>query len=179
MLQTETRASASAPVVGEQANQYLTFALSKEVFALGILAIKEIIEYTDLTEVPMMPSYIRGVINLRGAVVPVLDLSVRFGREASPVTKRTCIVIVEINAGGQNQDFGIVVDTVNAVLEIPTTDIEPPPSFGANIRIDFIRGMAKVSGRFVILLELDRILAAEEWEALAQAGEPTTGAANG
>ena len=146
----------------EQSQQYLTFVLGCEVFAIGILAIKEIIEYAQLTAVPMTPPYVRGVINLRGAVVPVLDLSVRFGRPASTVTKRTCIVIVEVEAAGERHDIGVVVDAVNAVLDIPSTHIEPPPAFGARIRTDFIQAMGKVDGKFVILLDVSRILAAEE-----------------
>src|SRR5579872_3923443 len=106
----------------EPVSQYLTFVLSGEVFAMGILAIKEIIEYTDLTTVPMTPEYVRGVINLRGAVVLVLDPSVRFGRQPGPVTKRTCIVIVEVEAAGDRHDMGLVVDAVNAVLDIPAQD---------------------------------------------------------
>src|SRR5258708_2008580 len=152
----------SSPSVPAQAAQYLTFTLGSEVFAIGILAIKEIIEYSALTPVPMMPAYVRGVINLRGAVVPVLDLSVRFGKPASPVTKRTCIVIIEICTSGQRQDVGIVVDTVDSVLDIPPDQIEPPPAFGARISTDFIQGMGKVNGRFVILLDVNCVLAPEE-----------------
>src|SRR4030095_9453013 len=103
---TTARGSSSVPA---QVAQYLTFNLGSEVFAIGILAIKEIIEYSTLTTVPMMPTYVRGVINLRGAVVPVLDLSVRFGKAPSPVTKKTCIVIIEISAAGERQDVGVVV----------------------------------------------------------------------
>ncbi|HET9107446.1 MAG TPA: chemotaxis protein CheW [Steroidobacteraceae bacterium] len=147
--------------------QYLTFMLAGETFALGILAIKEIIEYANPTAVPMMPEYLRGVINLRGLVVPVIDLAVRFGKVASPVTKRTCIVIVEIEVDGERHDIGVVVDAVNAVLEIPRSEIEPPPSFGARIRTDFIAGMGKVEGRFVMLLDPQHVLAAGEIEALA------------
>ena len=182
MLQTvnpEVNAIARAGAVGEQAQQYLTFVLGGEVFAMGILSIKEIIEYKQLTTVPMTPAYVRGVINLRGAVVPVLDLSVRFGKQSSPVTKRTCIVIIEIDAGGERHDIGVVVDTVNAVLNIPSTDIEPPPSFGARIHTDFIRGVGKVQGQFVILLDVDRILPSEEMLALADVREPASPAANG
>jgi purine-binding chemotaxis protein CheW len=183
MFQANTQATATrpAPVPGssEQMHQYLTFVLNSEVFAIGILAIKEIIEYTDLTTVPMTPQYVRGVINLRGAVVPVLDLSVRFGRAASPVTKRTCIVIIEIRLGEGRHDIGIVVDAVNAVLDIPATDIEPPPSFGARIRTDFIQGMAKVNGRFVILLHVNQVLAADELLALAETADPHAVEANG
>ncbi len=142
--------------------QYLTFMLAGEVFAIGILSIKEIIEYGSLTDVPMAPPCIRGVINLRGAVVPVMDLGVRFGKRSSEVTKRTCIVIVEALRQGQREDVGVVVDAVNAVMEIPAADIEPPPRFGANIRTDFIRGLGKVDGRFVILLDTDRVLSIDE-----------------
>lgn len=142
--------------------QYLTFMLSGEPFAIGILCIKEIIEYGGLTEVPMMPACIRGVINLRGSVVPVLDLAVRFGKKSAEVTKKTCIVIVEVKVGEQSQDMGVVVDAVNAVLEIPRSEIEPPPAFGAKIRTDFIEGMGKVNGNFVILLNVNLVLSIEE-----------------
>ncbi len=149
--------------------QYLTFMLGGEIFAIGILAVKEIIEYGGLTEVPMMPECIRGVINLRGAVVPVLDLASRFGKAATAVTKRTCIVIVEVVNGDAQMVVGVVVDAVNAVLEIPASEIEPPPSFGAKIRTDFIEGMGKVNGKFVILLDIDRIISLDELGALAEA----------
>ena len=159
-------AVAAAPV--EQAAQYLTFVLGAETFAIGIMAIKEIIEYSSLTEVPMMPTYVRGVINLRGAVVPVLDLPVRFGKAASAVSKRTCIVIIEVALGSERHTLGLVVDAVNAVLDIPTSEIEPPPAFGASIRTEFIRGMVKVNSKFVILLDVDHALAADEVQALTE-----------
>jgi purine-binding chemotaxis protein CheW len=146
--------------------QYLTFMLGGESFATGILAIKEIIEYGGVTTVPMMPDCVRGVINLRGAVVPVMDLSVRLGRPATAVTKRTCIVIVELAVIGERHVVGMLVDAVNAVLDIPAADIEPPPSFGAKIRSDFIAGMGKVNGRFVILLDVNSVLATEEVAAM-------------
>jgi len=149
--------------------QYLTFMLGGEVFAIGILSIKEIIEYTGLTEVPLMPACIRGVINLRGAVVPVLDLAVRFGKHPSDVTKKTCVVIVEVNTGEERHVMGVVVDAVNAVLKIAASEIEPPPGFGAKIRNDFIEGMGKVNGKFVILLNVNQVLSTEEIGALARA----------
>src|SRR5690348_1833072 len=164
-----TRAAAVA--TAEQSRQYLMFVLGGESFAMGILAIKEIIEYSDLTQVPMMPAYVRGVINLRGAVVPVIDLCVRFGKQPSAVTKRSCIVIIEIDAAGERHDIGVVVDAVNAVLEIPSSEIEPPPSFGAHIRTEFIQGMGKVNGRFVILLDVNHVLAVEEMGVLTGAQE--------
>jgi len=164
--------------------QYLTFMLGGEIFAIGILGIKEIIEYGQLTEVPMMPGFIRGVINLRGSVVPVVDLSCRFGRHSTEVTRRTCIVIVEVRAGEGQQDIGIVVDAVNEVLEIPQDQIEPPPTFGAKVRADFISGMGKVDGHFVILLSVDRVLSVEEmsqlgmgdWERYEQHGQEAVAA---
>lgn len=142
--------------------QFLTFQLGGEMFAIGILTIKEIIEYGELTSVPMMPSTVRGVINLRGAVVPVIDLQARFGKGAVVAGKRTCIVIVEVEAQGERQVIGVIVDAVNEVVDIPPEDIEPPPSFGARIRTDFIHGMGKVRGRFVILLELERVLSLDD-----------------
>lgn len=147
--------------------QFLTFVLDKETFAVGILAIKEIIEYHDLTTVPMMPDAVRGVINLRGSVVPVIDLAVRFGRKPTNVGKRTCIVIVEVNTG-ESQVIGVIVDAVNQVLEIPASDIEPPPPFGARIRSDFIYGMGKVDGKFVILLDVAHVLSVDELGMLAE-----------
>src|SRR3569833_2920 len=151
---------------GVQAEQYLTFLLGGEVYAMGILSIKEILEYQPVTTVPMTPAYVRGVINLRGAVVPVLDLSVRFGRPASEVTKRTCIVIIEVGAGESRQDVGIVVDAVQAVLDIPHNEIEPSPRFGMQVQTEFVQGMGKVNGKFVILLDVNQVLGPEEAAAL-------------
>lgn len=182
MFQADSREAApgaASPIGRESASaqvqQYLTFVLGGETFAIGILAIKEIIEYTDLTPVPMTPEYVRGVINLRGAVVPVLDLSVRFGRKPSPVTKRTCIVIIEVEAAGARHDIGVMVDSVNAVLDIRVSDIEPPPSIGTSIRTDFIEGMSSVNGRFFILLDVNHILAQQELLGLADARDAAEG----
>ena len=156
-------------------NQYLTFQVGGEKFALAILGIKEIIEYHNLTTVPMMPAFVRGVINLRGRVVPVVDLAARFGRVSSAVTNRTCIVIIEAKAEGEQQDIGVVVDLVNAVVEIPATEIEPAPSFGANIRADFIAGMGKVADRFVIILSMDKVLSLEDLALLERLDESAAG----
>jgi purine-binding chemotaxis protein CheW len=154
----QPRAVVAAQAAAAEPAQYLTFMLGAEVYAVGILGIKEIIEYPALTAVPMMPACVRGVINLRGAVVPVIDLQARFGRAASPVTKASCIVIVEIEAEGERQVIGMVVDAVNAVLDIAAAEIEPPPAFGARIRSDFIHGIGKVKGKFVILLDVQHVL---------------------
>ncbi|MFZ6801050.1 chemotaxis protein CheW [Undibacterium sp. Di24W] len=153
--------------------QYLTFLLSGEVYALGILNIKEIIQYGDLTEVPMMPSFIRGVINLRGKVVPVVDLAVRFGKGETAVSRRTSIIIIEMmqtDIAGQfeAQSLGIMVDAVNEVIDIAAADIEPPPTFGAKLRPDFISGMAKQLGRFIILLNLETVLSIQELSSIGQ-----------
>lgn len=158
--------------VDEQDRQYLTFMLNGEMFAMGILAIKEIIEYGNLTTVPMMPAFVRGVINVRGSVVPVVDLAARFGRRNSEITRRSCIIIIEVNTEqGEEQDIGVLVDAVSAVMEIPSTEIEPPPSFGARIRADFIQSMAKVEGKFVIVLNVDRVLSVEEMAMLSAAAD--------
>jgi len=164
--------------VADEPAQYLTFQLGGEMFAIGILAIKEIIEYGDLTTVPMMPRSVRGVINLRGAVVPVIDLQARFGRPPAVIGRRTCIVIVEVQSQSEQQQvIGVVVDAVNEVLDIAASDIEPPPAFGAQIRADFIRGMGKVRGRFVVLLDLDNTLSAEELATLPEiAADASAGA---
>lgn len=152
-------------------SQYLTFLLGREMFAIRILHIKEILEYTQPTTVPMIPSFIRGVINLRGSVVPVVDLSARFGREQSEITKRSCIVIVEVAAADGRQEIGMVVDAVSAVLEIPKHEIEPPPEFGAQIRTAFIHGMGKIDGKFVIILNVDKVLSVEDLSLASQAGQ--------
>ncbi|MFZ4535911.1 chemotaxis protein CheW [Propionivibrio sp.] len=158
----QAKAGALAVKKDEAPTQYLTFALGGEMFAVGILNVKEIIEYGNLTEIPMMPAFIRGVINLRGAVVPVIDLAARFGGKSTELGKRTCIVIVEVPDGDTRHDIGIMVDAVSEVLEIPSSEIEPPPSFGAKIRADFIFGMGKVAGKFVIILEINKVLSVEE-----------------
>ncbi len=165
----DTRMNATATQSVQVPTQYLTFMLGNDAYAMGILSIKEIIEYTTMTEVPLMPACVRGVINLRGAVVPVLDLQVRFGQPVSPVTKRTCIVIVEVPGPEGQQVMGVVVDAVNEVLDIDASDIEPPPTFGARIRSDFISGMGKIRGKFVILLNVDSVLDLDDLQALSQA----------
>ncbi|MBW8896852.1 MAG: purine-binding chemotaxis protein CheW [Massilia sp.] len=155
--------------VDGQTAQYLTFMLGGEAFGIGIMAVKEIIEFAGITDVPMMPDSIRGVINLRGAVVPVMDLAARFGRPRTVPGKRTCIVIVELAGEDGHQLTGVVVDAVSAVLDIPAADIEPAPSFGTRIRGDFIAGMGKVNGKFVILLNVDQVLALDGLPDLAAA----------
>lgn len=149
--------------------QYLTFTLNGEMYSIAILNVKEIIEYGSVTEIPMLPDFIRGVINLRGSVVPVIDLSSRFGSLPTKVARRTCIVIIELlQEGDTRYDIGIIVDSVSEVLEIYSNDIEPAPNFGVKIRTDFIAGMGKVNGRFVIILDVARVLSIEELALLTQ-----------
>lgn len=154
------------PAIEEQ-QQYLTFMLSGEMYATSILRIKEIIQYGQLTEVPRMPDFIRGVINLRGAVVPVIDLSARFGKKPTLVGRRNCIIIIEIATESETHSVGIMVDAVNAVLEIPAHEIEPAPSFGTDIRTDFIAGMGKINGKFVIILNIQHVLSMDDMATLA------------
>jgi purine-binding chemotaxis protein CheW len=157
--------------------QYLTFLLGGETFAIAILNIKEIIEYGNVTTVPMMPEFVRGVINLRGAVVPVIDLAMRFSRPPSPVTRRSCIVLIEVEIEDEQYIIGVTVDAVNEVLEIPNSEIEPPPPFGAKIRSDFIGGMGKIDGKFVIILDADKVLSVDEMASLTGTDSSATTAA--
>jgi purine-binding chemotaxis protein CheW len=143
-------------------SQYLCFRLAGEECAIGILRVREIIEYDTVTKVPAMPPWVRGVMNLRGSVVPVIDLTVKFGLPESPVTKRTCIVIAEVALDGEPAVMGIVVDAVSQVLELSAADIEPPPAFGTSVRVDYLLGLGKFGDRFVLLLDIDRILSAAE-----------------
>ena len=143
-------------------SQFLTFTLNNEVFGLGIMYVKEILEFRELTDVPMTPDFIRGVINLRGNVVPVIDLNVRFGGKKNDITKKTCIIIVEATQDNEKLDVGLLVDAVNEVLDIPVENIEPPPQFGSNLRVDFILGMGNVNNRFIILLNQNRVLSINE-----------------
>jgi len=150
----------------EESGQYLTFLQRGEMFAIAILGIKEIMEYGNLTTVPLMPKFISGVINIRGAVVPVIDLSARFGREKAVTTRRSCIVIIETLNDNEKMDIGIIVDSVSEVLEIASAEIEPAPRFGTNIRADFISGMGKVNDKFVIILDISRVLSVDEMSVL-------------
>jgi purine-binding chemotaxis protein CheW len=163
-------------IADDEQQQYLTFLLGGETFAIGILHIKEIIEYGNVTTVPMMPDFVKGVINLRGSVVPVIDLAMRFSRPPSPVSRRTCIVLIEVEAEGERYNIGITVDAVNEVLEIPGSEIEPPPAFGAKIRSDFIGGMGKINDKFVIILDAEKVLSVDEMASLTNADVAATAA---
>jgi len=144
--------------VADKEGKYLTFSLAKEDYGIGILKIKEIIGMMPITKVPRCPEFVKGVINLRGKVIPVLDLRMRFGVDAAEYTERTCIVVVEVDSGSKNIMVGLIVDSVSEVLNIKSDDIEETPSFGAKVKTDYILGMAKISGGVKILINIDRAL---------------------
>ena len=143
--------------------------LGDEHYAVDTLYVREILECTRFTPVPRMPAAVRGATNLRGSVVPVIDLQARFNGQLTPLGKRTCIVILEIAGPEHTQVIGIVVDAVNEVRELGAEHIEPTPAFGGSIRADFIRGMGKLDDRLVVMLDIGRVISAEEYVALNQA----------
>jgi purine-binding chemotaxis protein CheW len=160
----QTQGLATAKV--EHREQYLAFSLGRETFAMDIRSIREVIQFGAITEVPLMPPFIRGVINLRGSVVPVIDLGVRLDREATAVANRTCIVILELNGGESQAELGVIVDHVSEVLSIGQSEVEPAPAFGSDLRSEFIAGVAKVGDHFVIILDVNRVLSVDELAAL-------------
>lgn len=161
-IRANTPDAIKSTVSQSEMSDYLTFMVDNDLYAVQIMRVKEIIEYHGLTTVPMMPPFIRGVINLRGSVVPVVDLRVRFGNRPTDPTKKTCFVIVEVPAEKGWQEIGVVVDSVSEVLSIPGNEIEPPPTFGAKIRADFIDGMGKIDSGFVIILCVEKVLSVDE-----------------
>jgi purine-binding chemotaxis protein CheW len=162
-MQVNTRDPGALAARGaEERSQFLTFTLRDEIFAMDIRSVREVIQYGGITEVPLMPPAIRGVINLRGAVVPVVDLAARFGWAFTEISRRTCVVILELEQEGTRSVLGIMVDHVSEVQDIVSREIEPAPAFGCRLRPDFIQGVGKVGGRFVILLAVDQVLAIEE-----------------
>lgn len=143
---------------GAGEGKYLTFALGAEEFGLEILTVREIIGYISVTPVPRTPHYVKGVINLRGQVIPVMDLRLKFDMEASDVTDQTCIIVIETTQGQKEVSVGIVVDRVQEVLDIDGSDIDPPPQFSGSVSTDFILGIAKVGSAVKILLDIDQVL---------------------
>ena len=149
-----------------QSSQYLTFVVGDAEYGIGILRAKEIIEYDTVTAVPNAPPFVRGVINLRGRVVSVVDLAVRFGRQPAEVTRRSCIVVVEVDRGGTRDVVGIVADRVSQVVELPADAIEPSPAFGSGVRTDWLLGLGRADKGFVLLLDTDRMLS--DWDESAE-----------
>ncbi len=152
-------------------SQYLTFIISDEEFAVPIMRVKEIIEYQPLTQVPMVPDFISGAVNLRGAVVPVINLAIKFGMDAKPVNRRSCIVIMEITLEDELVILGVLVDKVLQVLDIPDSDIEPAPTFGAQIKTAFIQGMGRIDEKFIIILSINEVLSLDEISVLGSVQE--------
>ncbi len=165
---TETMDQA-VKVMADREGKYLTFTLASEEYGIGILKIREIIGMMPITSVPQTPDFVKGVINLRGKVIPVMDLRLRFGMEAIDYSERTCIIVVEIEGGGGTVQIGIVVDSVSEVLNIKGEEIEDTPTFGTKLNIDYILGMSKMEGGVKILLDIDKVLSAKEIAALDKA----------
>jgi purine-binding chemotaxis protein CheW len=155
------------------ATQYLTFFVHGEEYAVEILRVREVMESLPVTRVPSAPPAIRGVVNVRGAVVPIVDLGVRFGAAELPVTRFTCVVIVELPLDGDSVAMGLLVDRVNQVIELDKSRIEPVPPFGVRVRIDFLRAMGNVGEKFVMLLDAERILSTTDLLATAAAAAET------
>jgi len=147
--------------------QYLTFRVAEDDYAVGVLQVHEIIEYSDtITRVPNAPPAVRGVLNLRGRVVPVIDLALKFGLGATIPSRRTCVIIVELRTGNDLLVMGLLADAVDQVIDLTPADIQAPPAFGARVRIEFLDGLGAVADRFVMLLNLEHLLALDEVTAL-------------
>ncbi|MCK9362022.1 MAG: chemotaxis protein CheW [Syntrophales bacterium] len=146
----------------QREGKYLTFSLAGEEYGIGILKVKEIIGLMAITTIPRMPNYVKGVINLRGKVSPVIDLRLKFAMAEAEYTERTCIIVVEVSGAAGRLLVGIIVDSVSEVLNVKGADIEDTPSFGAKLDTEYILGMAKIGGRVKILLDIDRVLSSEE-----------------
>ena len=159
----------SSASIAAHGGKYLTFALGKEEYGLEILKVREIIGYMDITAVPRTPPYVKGVINLRGQVISVIDLRAKFGMESTERTEQTCIIVVDIRCGGRKLNTGIVVDHVSEVLNIGAEQIEDAPSFGTAVDTDFILGMGKIGQSVKILLDIDKVIGDADLKVLAEA----------
>jgi len=161
MAATASKAQGARRTIQEKEGKYLTFALDQEEYGLEILKVREIIGYVDVTAVPQTPHYVKGVINLRGQVIPVIDLRAKFGMETADLTEETCIIVVEITQPDHAFSTGIIVDRVQEVLDVRGQDIEEAPQFGATVNTDSILGMGKVGDSVKILLDIDKVLAGD------------------
>ncbi len=169
MAHTAKKMDRATNAIVDKEGKYLTFSLDNEEYGIGILKIKEIIGMMPITSVPQTPAFVKGVINLRGKVIPVVDLRLRFGMEEMAYSERTCIIVVEIEGPAGTVMIGIVVDAVSEVLNVKGEDIEDTPTFGAKLNTDYILGMAKMEGGVKILLDIDQVLSTEEVAALEKA----------
>jgi purine-binding chemotaxis protein CheW len=169
MSDVEEKIDQAVKAMGDKEGKYLTFTLAEEQYGIGILKIKEIIGMLPITSVPQTPEFVKGVINLRGKVIPVMDLRLRFGMPSIDYSDRTCIIVVEIGGQAGTILVGIVVDAVSEVLNIKGDDIEKTPTFGTKLNTDYILGMAKMEGGVKILLDIDQVLSGDELTLLAEA----------
>jgi len=169
MAKAEETMDQAIKVMADREGKYLTFSMASEEYGIGILKIKEIIGMMSITTVPQTPEFIKGVINLRGKVIPVIDLRLRFGMTANDYTERTCIIVVEIPGLSGTVMIGIVVDSVSEVMSIKGDEIEETPTFGTKLNTDYILGMAKMDGGVKILLDIDRVLSRDEMTMLEEA----------
>ncbi len=157
-----------------EATQYLTFHLDDEVFALDISKVREVLEYSTVTKVPQTPEFMLGVINLRGNVVPVIDMRLKFGMSGAEKTVNTCVIIVEINVDGESAVLGAMADSVQEVFELEPGQIEPPPKIGTRLSTEFISGMGKRDDEFIIILDIDRVFSSDDLAAVQDAGSYKT-----
>ncbi len=155
-----------AEIDSNENNQYLTFTLEDEVFGLAIGKVREVLDFTSVTRVPQTPAYMRGVINLRGSVVPVMDMRLKFGMSKTVKTVNTCIIIAEIEMEGETTVLGALADSVKEVLDLEPDEIEPPPKIGTRLNTEFIRGMGKHNEEFIIILDIDKVFSADEISAV-------------
>ena len=167
VVEQAAKAERSNKTLLEKEGKYLTFALANEEYGLEILKVREIFGFMEITAVPQTPHYVKGVINLRGQVIPVIDLRAKFGMDTTDVTEETCIIVVEITQGTKKFDTGLVVDHVSEVLDISGEDIESAPQFGSNVDTDFILGMGKIGDSVKILLDIDKVLGGEDFTGMA------------
>src|ERR1700687_434816 len=150
------------PITEQNVQQYLTFMIGAEEYAVSLLKVKEIIEYDTITEVPKTPEWVRGVINLRGSVVPVIDLAVKFRLPASVAGKLTCIVITEVECEGEATVMGVMADAVRQVIDLKSQDVEEPPTFGTRVKVDYLLGMARAGKKFCLILDTEKVLSTNE-----------------
>jgi purine-binding chemotaxis protein CheW len=154
-----------------EATQYLTFKLADEIFALDIGKVREVLDFTTVTKVPRMPDFMRGVINLRGSVVPVVDLRLKFGMSATEKTVNTCVIIAEVTVDNDTTILGALADSVQEVIDLGAGDISAAPKIGTMLRTEFIRGMGRRDDRFIILLDFDKVFSADELSIVQTAGD--------
>lgn len=160
-----------------ESNQYLTFKLDQEIFSLAISQVREVLDFTEVTKVPRMPEFMRGVINLRGGVVPVVDLRLKFGLTSTDRTVDTCIIIMEIDIEGETTLIGALADSVQEVMTLEPENIEPPPRIGTRLNTEFIKGMGKKNDNFIIILDIDNVFSSDELVVLQTAEDaPLNGA---